>query len=62
MKTYSKRKNMLRKQIGSSMVEVIVAIVITAIGLLGVAGLQINALRYQKQQVSVQLQCNPHMT
>lgn len=37
-----------KKQLGSSMTEILIAIVITVIGLLGVASLQGNALRYQK--------------
>lgn len=35
-------------QSGSSLMEILVAIVITVIGLLGIAGLQINALKYQQ--------------
>jgi type IV pilus assembly protein PilV len=38
----------LLKHNGSSMIEILVAIVITVIGLLGVASLQGNALKYQK--------------
>lgn len=37
-----------KKQNGSSMVEIMVAIIITVIGLLGVASLQGNALKFQK--------------
>jgi type IV pilus assembly protein PilV len=36
------------KQSGSSMIEILIAMVITVIGLLGVASLQGNALKYQK--------------
>lgn len=35
-------------QSGSSLMEILIAIVITVIGLLGIAGLQINALKYQQ--------------
>lgn len=41
-------KMKITNQNGSSMIEVIIAIVITVMGLLGVAGLQLNALKYQK--------------
>lgn len=37
-----------RYQKGTSLLEILVAIVVMAIGLLGVASLQVNALKYQK--------------
>ena len=36
------------KQSGSSMIEIMIAMIITVIGLLGVASMQGNALKYQK--------------
>lgn len=38
----------LRRQAGAGMVEVLVAVVIVAFALLGMAGLQVSSLRYQK--------------
>lgn len=45
-------------QVGSSLLEIMIAIVITVIGLLGVAALQINSLKFQKtaSQRSVAMQ------
>ncbi len=39
---------LLRQQQGASLVEVLIAIVIAAFALLGLAGLQVSAMRYQK--------------
>ena len=38
----------MRRQSGAGMIEVLIAIVIVAFGLLGMAGLQMSSLRYQK--------------
>jgi type IV pilus assembly protein PilV len=38
----------IRAQSGSTLIEIMVAIVVMAIGLLGLAGLQVNALKFQK--------------
>ena len=40
--------SVLKKQAGAGMVEVMVAVVIVAFALLGMAGLQVSSLRYQK--------------
>lgn len=38
----------LGKQLGAGMVEVLIALVISAFALLGLAGMQVNSMRYQK--------------
>ncbi|MFZ6642148.1 type IV pilus modification protein PilV [Undibacterium sp. TC4M20W] len=42
------KQHILNKQAGASMVEIVVTIIIIAIGLLGVASLQANTMRYLK--------------
>ncbi len=46
--SFVQRLASLRQQEGASLVEVLIAIVIAAFALLGLAGLQVSALRYQK--------------
>lgn len=38
----------IRKEQGTSLIEILVSVVVIAIGLLGLAGLQVNALKYQQ--------------
>ncbi len=41
-------RRQLSKQAGAGMVEVLIALVISAFALLGLAGMQVNSMRYQK--------------
>lgn len=42
----------IRYQIGTSLLEILISVVILALGLLGLAGLQVNSLQYQKTSSS----------
>lgn len=46
MKQQNKRFSNLAKQAGASLIEVMIAVFISAVGLLGAAAMQLNALKY----------------
>ena len=48
----TKTKTSIRTQAGATLIEILIAVVVMAAGLLGLAGLQMNSLQYQKTSSS----------